>query len=131
MAGTDPLTTLPAMIAAIEPGFRLIDGLLLKDLLIMAGQAAAPGPVQNRLFADAAGIEAGMRMVDTELLRFLAVQINAPDLAQDFANAMPGPRLIDGIPWRELAAMTTEEDEPEPPPEPPPETPPEPEPEPC
>lgn len=88
----DPLTAIPAMISAIEPGPRLIDGLLLRDLYILAGDPAT-----------AATIEPGYRMIDAELLRRLALRITALQTAQRFDTV--GPRLIDGTPWKQLSLM--------------------------
>lgn len=118
MAGNDPLTSLAAMIAAIEPGFRMIDGSLVRELLILAGEPEA-----------AAAIEPGPRLIDTTILKRLAETIPNPVLAQDFVNQMPGKRLIDGIPFKELAIEASEEEEDLPPP-PPPDPEPDPEPDP-
>lgn len=92
MPSNDPLTSLDAMISMIEPGFRMIDGSLLKELYSLAG-----------LDAQAALIEPGFRLIDATLLVELASTIPDPVLEQDFVNAMVGPRLIDGEPWKELA----------------------------
>lgn len=121
MPDNDPLTSVAAMIAAIEPGFRMIDGSLVRELLILAGEPEA-----------AAAIEPGPRLIDTTILKRLAETIPNPVLAQDFVNQMPGKRLIDGIPFKELAieASVEEEELPPPPPEPDPEPEPEPEPDP-
>lgn len=121
MAGTDPLTLVPAMIAAIDPGPRLIDGLLLKDLYLQAGDPAT-----------AASIEAGYRMVDIQLLTNLATLIGAVETAEFFRITQDvGPRLIDGTPWKDLAEMASGEEPPDKtPPEPDPDPDPDPEPEP-
>ena len=121
MPDNDPLTLVPAMIAAIDPGPRLIDGLLLRDLYLLAGDPAT-----------AASIEAGYRMVDIQLLTNLATLIGAVETAEFFRITQDvGPRLIDGTPWKDLAEMASGEEPPdENPPEPDPEPDPEPEPEP-
>jgi hypothetical protein len=89
----DPLTGFDAMVSAIEPGPRLIDALLLKELLNAAG-----------MFTEAAGLDPGWRMVDGQLLRDLARQAGMqprPIFGEPFQEI--GPRLIDGAPWKELA----------------------------
>jgi len=91
---SDPLTFVPALIAQIEPGFRLVDGTLLRQLLLIAGQPA-----------EAAAIECGPRLVDATLLRNLAILVGAtlarPVFGEPFQD--PGKRLIDGTPWKALA----------------------------
>lgn len=88
----DPLTSIPEMIAFIEPGPRLIDGLLLQKLYILVGDAAT-----------AASIEPGWRMIDEALLRKLADAIGAINTAQRFQEV--GPRLLDGSWWKPLSQM--------------------------
>lgn len=86
----DPLTTLDSMISSIEPGPRLIDGLLLKDLFLLAGDARS-----------AAAIEPGFRMVDQQYLKDLSIEINQVQMEIKFATT--GPRLIEGLDWSTLA----------------------------
>lgn len=101
MAVNDPLTSLSAMIAAIEPGFRTIDGSLVRQLLLEAGFPET-----------AAVIEPGPRLIDTTILKNLAQSIPDQPMAQNFANQMPGKRLIDGIPFKGLAIEVSLVEEP-------------------
>jgi len=92
--GNDPLTSMMAMIAMIEPGYRMIDGSLLKQLYLAAGQPAL-----------AATVDPGFRLIDATLLHDLAAQVGAHIVRPIFGEAFQerGPRLIDGWEWKELA----------------------------
>lgn len=77
------------MLAGIEPGPRMIEGALLKNVYAMLG-----------LHGRAATVEVGIRMVDEGTLREIAKLVADAQLAEAFEET--GPRLVDGRLWKFL-----------------------------
>ena len=95
----DPLTSIRAMIAMIEPGVRMIDCTILKDLLVQAGEPAA-----------AASIDPAPRLVDTQFLWKIAADIGAVRTENYMRSTQEvKQRLIDGTVWKNLSMMASGE----------------------
>ena len=91
--GGDPLTSFLSRVWRIDPGQRMVDGSLLKEMYRMQGKAA-----------EAARIEHGPRLLDEGQLRELATFINQMSLVDSFQET--GERLTDGEAFKELALAT-------------------------
>jgi len=86
----DPLTKYPALVAAIEPGYRMIDGTLLRMIYEHLDEPAL-----------AAATSPGPQLVDGTALRFMAGKIGVTSLFDAFQD--DGQRLIDGTAFKTLA----------------------------
>jgi len=87
---SDPLTKYAALVAAIEPGYRMIDGTLLRMIYQHLDEPAL-----------AAATTPGPQLVDGTALRFMADKIGVTSLLDSFQD--DGQRLIDGTAFKTLA----------------------------
>lgn len=87
---SDPLTSFTSRVWRIDPGQRMVDGSILKEMYRMQGNAAA-----------AAMVEHGPRLLDEGQLRELATFLNQMLLADRLQET--GERLTDGEAFKELA----------------------------
>jgi hypothetical protein len=87
---SDPVREIAGMVTNIDPGPRMIEGALLKNVYAMLG-----------LHGRAATVEVGIRMVDEGTLRELAKLMAQAGLVEAFEET--GDRLVNGTLWRALA----------------------------
>lgn len=86
----DPAREIAGLVAGIEPGPRMIEGALLKNIYVMLG---LPGR--------AATVEVGIRMVDEGTLRELAQLMGQAGVVEALEET--GPRLVSGTLWKAIA----------------------------
>src|SRR5215471_17575754 len=79
----DPLTTYQALLGAVEPGFRLVDGSLLQQIYINLGDTKT-----------ARSITPGWQLGDPAMLADIARRLNQPDMLKEVQQ--PGKRLVPG-----------------------------------
>jgi hypothetical protein len=89
----DPLTRYDALVAAIDPGYRMIDGTLLRQIFERLDKPEL-----------AAATEAGPRLVDATALRNMAQKLHSDRLINALQDN--GERLIDGTVMKALATET-------------------------
>lgn len=86
----DPLTKLSSMVARIDPGYRMMDGTLVRQIYEMLNEPEL-----------AAAMEDGPRLVDATALRNMAQKLGSAILVNALQD--DGERLIDGTVMKALA----------------------------
>jgi hypothetical protein len=86
----DPLTKLSSMVARIDPGYRMMDGTLVRQIYQMLNEPEL-----------AAAMEDGPRLVDATALRNMAQKLHNNLLINALQD--DGERLIDGTVMKSLA----------------------------